>query len=133
MPATVLVVDDEEATVDIVRRNLELSGFRVRQAVDATQALAQAAREQPDLILLDVMIRHLDGWSVLERLQEDTTTSSIPVLLVTARTMPADQLRGYNCGAVGFISKPFSADDLMAKVHDVLADARLRQGHARFG
>ena len=105
---TVLVADDEEGIRVLCRVNLELSGYRVIEAADGLTALDTARAEQPDVIFLDVMMPTLDGWEVLHFLKEDATTASIPVIMLTARTSEADQIRAWGEGIIQYLAKPFS-------------------------
>src|SRR4051812_321062 len=120
--ATVLVVDDEAAIRDLVRLNLELDGHLVVTAGDGAACLDAVRRTHPDLIFLDVMMPGLDGWQVLGRLKSDSDPdlSSIPVVMLTARTGDLDRIRGGIEGAVRYITKPFSADDLRAELDEAL-------------
>ena len=122
MAATVLIVEDDEMVADVVRINLESEGFEVTHAPNGAAALAAIEQSQPDLVLLDVMIPEIDGWGVLTRLREDQATARLPVIMLTAKAMPADQVRGYNLGANGYLPKPFSSTDLIEKVRQVLQD-----------
>jgi two-component system, OmpR family, phosphate regulon response regulator PhoB len=120
---TVLVVEDDELVADVVRINLEAEGFTVVHAPNGAAALATIAQQRPDLVLLDVMMPEIDGWTVLTRLRDDPQTAKLPVIMLTAKSMPADQVRGYNLGANGYVPKPFAAPDLVEKVRAVLADS----------
>jgi DNA-binding response OmpR family regulator len=128
LAATVLVVEDDEMVADVVRVNLEAEGFEVVHAPNGAAGLAAIAQRRPDLVLLDVMMPEIDGWAVLTQLREDQATRDLPVIMLTAKAMPADQVRGYNLGADGYVPKPFASADLIEKVHHVLADAATRGG-----
>lgn len=104
----VLVVDDEEGIRVLCRVNLELGGYEVTEAADGLEALELARKIRPDLIFLDVMMPRMDGWEVLRQLKEDTTTASIPVVLLTARTSEDDQMKGWGEGILEYLSKPFN-------------------------
>ena len=123
MATTVLVVEDDEMVADVVRINLEAEGFTVVHAPNGAAGLAAIAQQCPDLVLLDVMMPEVDGWTVLTRLRDDPATAKLPVIMLSAKAMPADQVRGYNLGANGYLPKPFSAPDLIEKVRHVLSDA----------
>jgi DNA-binding response OmpR family regulator len=125
---TVLVVEDDEMVADVVRINLTAQGFEVLHAPNGAAALAAVAQERPALVLLDVMMPEMDGWTVLSRLRETTDTTSLPVIMLSAKAMPADQVRGYNLGANGYLPKPFSSAELIAKVEQVLQDANAAAG-----
>ena len=109
----VLVVDDEEGIRVLCRVNLELGGYEVIEAADGVEALEMARSKRPDLIFLDVMMPRMDGWEVLEHLKEEAATSSIPVVLLTARTSEEDQIRGWGEGILEYLSKPFNPQRLV--------------------
>ena len=123
MAGIVLVVEDDEMVADVVRINLSAHGFEVVHAPNGAAGLAAIAQQRPDLVLLDVMMPEVDGWTMLTRLRETADTASLPVVMLTAKTMPADQVRGYNLGANGYLTKPFSSADLLSKVQEVLRDS----------
>jgi DNA-binding response OmpR family regulator len=108
----VLVVDDEEGIRVLCRVNLELGGYDVLEAADGMSALELARRETPDLIFLDVMMPQMDGWDVLRALKEDSTTAGIPVVMLTARTSEADQIRAWGEGILEYLAKPFNPQAL---------------------
>jgi CheY-like chemotaxis protein len=122
----VLVVDDEASIRLLCRVNLRLEGIDTEEAPDGTAALRLAYELRPDLVLLDVMMPQIDGWEVAARLAEDAATRDIPVVFLTARAETADFLRGYELGAVGYVSKPFDPTALGSTLHDVLE--RLSRG-----
>ena len=102
---TVLVVDDTEANVDILVDTLgEI--YDVSVAMDGQGALEVVAEDPPDLILLDVMMPGMDGYEVCERLKANKKTRGIPVIFVTAKVEVADEIKGFGCGAVDYITKP---------------------------
>ena len=104
----VLVVDDEEGIRVLCRVNLELGGYEVFEAGNAEDALEIARREHPDLIFLDVMMPRVDGWDVLHELKGDPDTAEIAVVMLTARTSEADQIRAWGEGVIDYLAKPFS-------------------------
>ena len=118
--ATVLVAEDDEDIRALVVYRLERSGYRVVQAQDGEEALRLAAEHQPDLAILDVMMPKLDGYEVTRRLRSDDATSRLPVILLTARTQEADVSEGFAAGADDYIRKPFSPDELRARVQAIL-------------
>jgi CheY-like chemotaxis protein len=117
---TVLLVDDERAIRTICRVNLEGDGIAVAEAEDGSEALAQIRRAQPSLVLLDVMMPGIDGWSVAAQLAADDTTRDIPVVFLSARAADEDRLRAQELGAVGYVVKPFDPLGLAGTVREVL-------------
>jgi CheY-like chemotaxis protein len=116
----VLLVDDEQAIRTICRVNLEGDGFAVTEATDGAEALELIRRVHPSLVLLDVMMPGVDGWSVAERLADDDETRDIPVVFLSARASREDRLRAQALGAVGYVVKPFDPVELAGIVRDVL-------------
>jgi CheY-like chemotaxis protein len=112
----VLVVDDEAVIRQLIVINLELEGFEVHQAVDGLDALAKATAVDPDVVTLDVMMPGLDGWETARRLRADPVTGRARIVLVSARTRPADVERGTEVGADAYVTKPFDPDDLISAV-----------------
>ena len=120
MSRKILVVDDNIDSITIMRSILESRGFTVHVAQSGSDALAQAAREVPDLILLDVMMPNMSGLEVLERLKTTHATSKIPVIMVTAKMQDEDVMSGYQQGADYYITKPCTAKQLMYGIGLVL-------------
>ena len=133
MARQVLVVDDNEKIVEVLKAYLEREGFAVRTAADGESALAEVARSVPDIALLDVMLPGVDGIELTRRLQRD---HGLPVILVTARSDEVDRLIGLEVGADDYISKPFSPREVVARVKAVLRRAegqRAAGGTTRIG
>ena len=116
----VLLVDDEQAIRTICRVNLEGDGLAVVEARGGAEALEKIRSQHPSLVLLDVMMPGVDGWSVAERLAADEGTRSIPVVFLSARAAREDRLRAQELGAVGYVLKPFDPLQLAGTVRDVL-------------
>lgn len=116
----VLLVDDERAIRTICRVNLEGDGLAVTEATDGAEALEQVTQTRPSLVLLDVMMPGVDGWSVAQRLASDDETREIPVVFLSARAEQEDRLRAQELGAVGYVVKPFDPVELAGRVRDVL-------------
>ena len=123
VPSTVLVVDDEPMLRNLLSRLLRMEGYEVLEAEDGQVALDVVAREKPDLILLDVMMPARDGLDVLGDLRK---TSDIPVILVSALAEEADRVIGLKMGADDYVTKPFSAAELSARIESVLRRAAMR-------
>ena len=122
----VLVVDDEAPIRLLCRVNLEAEGMDVVEASDGETGLESAKAEQPDVVLLDVMMPGMDGWQVAERLVDDAETAEIPLVFLTARAELRDRARGLELGGVDYITKPFNPTEL-AKVVEGLLE-RVRRG-----
>lgn len=127
----ILIIEDDPAIARIERDYLELSGFSVTLREDGESGLREALRGECDIILLDVMLPGMDGFTVCSRLRE---TLDIPILLVTARTEDMDKIRGLGFGADDYIEKPFSPSVLVARMRANLAQyRRLKQGSREDG
>lgn len=120
MSERILVIDDDADLVRFVRMSLEHEGYEVVSAVEGLAGLRLAFEQTPDLILLDVMMSDLDGLELLGRLRVKPATSSVPVVLLTARNDTRDRVRGLELGADDYITKPFDIEELVARVGAVL-------------
>lgn len=116
----VLVVDDERRYRDLLEMDLSRRGYRVFVAADGLRALQLIEEASPDLVLLDLRLPDLDGYEVCRRIRE---TSTVPVIMLTARVEEADKVRGLRIGADDYVTKPFSAIELLARVEAVLRRA----------
>ena len=116
----VLAADDDEDILGLVAFRLERAGYTVILARDGEKALELAVKEQPDLAVLDVMMPKLDGFELTRRLRAEETTSRMPIILLTAKSQDADVQRGFEAGADDYIRKPFSPDELRARVQAIL-------------
>src|SRR5437764_1551370 len=117
----VLVVDDEPPIRLLCRVNLEAEGMSVVEAGDGPSGIERAREEQPDLILLDVMIPGKDGWTVAEELLDDPRTERIPIIFLTARAELRDRARGLDLGGLDYVTKPFNPLELAPLIRDVIA------------
>jgi diguanylate cyclase (GGDEF)-like protein len=120
MSERVLVADDDPDILTVVKVNLELDGFELDTAVDGEDALQKATSNPPNVIILDIMMPRMDGLTALHRLRSQATTASIPIILLTARGLPEDRVRGLELGADDYITKPFDITELAARVRAVL-------------
>jgi DNA-binding response OmpR family regulator len=118
--ALVLVADDDPDILSLVGFRLERAGYDVLPARDGEEALALALERHPDLAVLDVMMPKLDGYEVTRRLRDNAATSRMPVILLTARVQESDITRGFEAGADDYIKKPFSPQELRARVQAIL-------------
>ena len=119
--STIMVVDDDQHMVTLLRARLEQREFNVMCAYSGLQALADLEKQKPDLILLDIMMPEMDGFEVLRRLKAATETSSIPVILLSARDQLKDISKGYEIGADHYITKPFTNSHLMTVIDHLLS------------
>jgi DNA-binding response OmpR family regulator len=124
MKPTILVVDDDRKTVDLIRLYLEKDGYRVLVAHDGLKALEIARGRQPGLIILDLMLPLVDGLDVCQTLQAEF---EIPIIMLTARTTEEDKLQGLDLGADDYVTKPFSPRELVARVRAVLRRTRAQK------
>ena len=120
MAPKVLVIDDEAPIRLLCRVNLEAEHIDVLEAEDGPEGLELAKSEQPDVILLDVMMPGLDGWEVLQRLLEDDQTKEIPIVFLTARAELRDRARGLELGGVDYVTKPFNPTELAPLVQGLI-------------
>ena len=118
--ARVLIADDDADILALVVFRLERSGYEVLQATDGEEALRLALEESPDLAVLDVMMPKMDGYEVTRRIRDNEATSRLPVILLTARAQQSDVEQGLLAGADDYVKKPFSPQDLRARVQAVL-------------
>lgn len=126
----VVVADDDPQLLRLVARNLELEDFDVVAVSDGQQALDRIEEKMPELVVLDVMMPKLDGFSVLERVRE---FSAVPVIIVTARGQDQDKVRGLDLGADDYLTKPFSVDELLARVRAVLRRSQMNANQNALG
>jgi response regulator RpfG family c-di-GMP phosphodiesterase len=124
-PATrVVVVEDDQASADVLQRRLQANGMVVSVAHDGRRGIELVEELLPDLVLLDVMLPDTDGYDVCLRIKSNTATSPIPVIFLSARGEVVDKVRGLSCGAADYITKPFQAAELLARIDAVLGQAR---------
>jgi len=116
----VLVIDDEAPIRLLCRVNLEAEKMEVLEASDGPTGLEKARNEEPDVILLDVMMPGLDGWQVAEELLDDDRTRSIPIVFLTARAEVRDRARGLDLGGIDYVTKPFNPVELAPLVRELI-------------
>lgn len=116
----ILVIDDDQAIAELVKVNLELLGHHVTTCPDGIKGLALAQQNRPDLIVLDVMMPDLDGFTVCQRLRQNPQTHPIPVLMLTALGMTRDKVTGFDSGADDYLVKPFEIPELQVRVRALL-------------
>ena len=125
---TLLIVEDEADIRELLRYNLEREGYKVRECGSAEEAKNDLARTVPDLILLDLMLPGTDGYAFCRAVRADERTAKVPVIMVTARDEDADVVAGLEVGADDYVTKPFSARILSARVRAALRRAAVEPG-----
>jgi len=120
MPKKILIVDDEPGYLTLVKNRLEAAEYQVLTAQEGQEALEKAKREKPDLIILDLMLPKMDGYKVCGLLKRDIRYSKIPIILFTARAQEADRKQGEEVGADAYLTKPFDAQTLLAKIQELI-------------
>ncbi len=123
MKEKILIVEDEKDIIKMLEYNLKKEGYRVNDARDGEDALDLAVRQHPDLILLDLMLPGIDGLEVCRTLKKEGKTSSIPIIMLTAKSQESDKVVGLELGADDYITKPFSPRELIARIKAVLRRA----------
>jgi DNA-binding response OmpR family regulator len=122
MAKKILIVDDEPKIVMMVKNRLEASGYEVLTASDGQEGLDKARSQKPDLIILDVMLPKIDGYKVCRMLKFDEAYKKISIIMFTARAQKEDEQLGKDVGADAYITKPFVAADLLAKIKELLKE-----------
>ena len=122
MPKKILVVDDEAQLVDMVKIRLEANNYLVLTAFDGQEGLEKAYKDNPDLIILDLMLPQMDGYKVCGLLKADTRYNKIPIIMFTARAQDSDKKMGEKVGADAYITKPFEPEELIAKIKALLKE-----------
>ncbi|OIO38785.1 MAG: DNA-binding response regulator [Candidatus Omnitrophica bacterium CG07_land_8_20_14_0_80_50_8] len=120
MKEKILIVDDETDIIKMLDYNLKKEGFRTTQAHDGEKAVALAKKENPNLIVLDLMLPGIDGLEVCKMLKKEPKTSGVPIIMLTAKTQEIDKIVGLELGADDYVSKPFSPRELIARIKAVL-------------
>lgn len=127
MAQRILVVDDDRSIVKVLRAYLEQSGYQVLTAGDGEAALHILRRERPDLLLLDLMLPPPDGLEIMRRVRADSALVALPIIMLTARVEDTDKIIGLELGADDYITKPFNAREVVARVNALLRRTRLDQ------
>jgi two-component system phosphate regulon response regulator PhoB len=116
----ILIVDDEEDVLELVRYNLAKEGYRTETAISGEEALTKARAKMPDLVVLDLMLPGVDGLEVCKKLKSDAKTEHIPIIMLTAKGEESDIVTGLELGADDYVTKPFSPKVLVARVRRIL-------------
>ena len=117
----VLVVDDDRSLTELLQMVLEDAGYAVALAENGREAIVSAAKDPPDLVVLDVVMPEMDGWATSDHLLSHERTARIPIIFLSARVAAADQLRGWYRGCFDYLTKPFDIQELLEKVSQALA------------
>ena len=120
-PATILVADDEQDIRELVAYRLSRYGYTIIEARDGQEAFELAVDHSPDMAVLDVMMPRLNGFDLTDRLRHTPATQRLPILLMSASVQEVDISRGFAAGADGYLTKPFTPDQLLTRVRDVLS------------
>ncbi len=116
----ILVIDDDIAINELIKVNLELCGYKVIQAFDGTKGFALCKQEKPSLVVLDVMMPEVDGFTVAQRIRKNEDTKNIPILMLTALSQINDKVKGFNIGVDDYLVKPFEMEELQVRVRALL-------------
>ena len=116
----ILVIDDDIAINELIKVNLELQGYEVKQAFNGTEGFALAKQELPALIVLDVMMPEVDGFTVAQRIRQADGISDTPIIMLTALSQLNDKVNGFNLGVDDYLTKPFEIDELLVRVRALL-------------
>lgn len=116
----ILVIDDEQSINELIKINLELSGYKVIQALDGDKGFALAKQELPNAVILDVMMPDVDGYTVAQRIRQNPETKNIPILMLTALSQLKDKVRGFDLGVDDYLVKPFEMEELKVRVRALL-------------
>jgi two-component system, OmpR family, response regulator RpaA len=120
MKPRILVIDDDPAIAELVAINLEMAGYDVTQVTDGIKGQALAVQMVPDLIMLDLMLPKVDGFTICQRLRRDERTANVLVLMLTALGQTQDKVEGFNAGADDYLTKPFELEEMLARVRALL-------------
>ncbi|MEY9843176.1 response regulator transcription factor [Streptacidiphilus sp. MAP5-3] len=118
--ASLLVVDDEPNIRELLSASLRFAGFRVASAASGAEAVAHVQQARPDLVVLDVMLPDVDGFSLVRRLRDDSDRDKIPVIFLTAKDGVDDKINGLTAGGDDYVTKPFSLEELIARIRAIL-------------
>lgn len=120
----ILVVDDDLAINELIKVNLELAGYKVLQAYEGTTGFALAKQELPSVIVLDVMMPEVDGFTVAQRIRKNDSTKDIPIIMLTALSQLNDKVNGFNIGVDDYLVKPFEMEELLVRIRALLKRSR---------
>ena len=116
----ILIIDDDLAINELIKVNLELSGYKVIQAFDGTTGFALAKQDLPSVVILDVMMPEVDGFTVAQRIRKNDSTKDIPIIMLTALSQLNDKVNGFNIGVDDYLVKPFEMEELQVRIRALL-------------
>lgn len=116
----ILVIDDEQSINELIKINLELAGYKVIQALDGIKGFALAKQELPSVIVLDIMMPEVDGYTVAQRIRQNPSTKNIPILMLTALSQLNDKVKGFDIGVDDYLVKPFEMEELKVRIRALL-------------
>lgn len=122
----ILITDDDPVIIELLQVNLEFEGYDVITAADGLEAVERAARDTPDLVILDIMMPRMDGWTARAEMLKDPRTAAIPVIFLSARAQQADLRKGYESGVAAYVTKPFEPVELLDLIEQILAGSYSR-------
>lgn len=120
MAAKIIIVDDDQATREMLQVTLEVEGYEVALAANGLRLISTLHVDHPDLVLLDVMMSWMDGFELCRSIKQNKEFGHIPVIFISGRRMPSDIKRGYEVGAVGYFTKPLDLDALLERIREVI-------------
>jgi CheY-like chemotaxis protein len=123
MKGKILIVDDNQAIVEMLQRKLEREEYDVVGCVESAKAVAMCRKEKPDLIVLDILMPGKSGWEIIEELKADSETRAVPVIISTVKNRPEDIEQGKKLQATDHIAKPYVFSDLLEKIAGILGEA----------
>jgi len=124
----ILITDDDPVIIELLQVNLEFEGYDVITAADGLEAVERASRDAPDLVILDIMMPRMDGWTARAEMLKDPRTAEIPVIFLSARAQQADLRKGYESGVAAYVTKPFEPVELLDLIEQILAGTYSRPG-----
>lgn len=127
----ILVVDDDSAINELIKINLELQGYEVIQAYNGVEGFAKAKQEEPSLIVLDVMMPEVDGYTVARRIRQCKEIAEVPIIMLTALSELNNKVEGFDIGVDDYLTKPFEIDELIVRVRALLNELIRYRNHLR--
>lgn len=125
----ILITDDDPVIIELLQVNLQFEGYDVITAADGQEAVERAHDEHPDLMILDIMMPRMDGWTARAELLKDPRTAEIPVIFLSARAQQADLRKGYEAGVAAYVTKPFEPVELLDLIAQILDGTYTRPGY----